>query len=570
MNIREVYQLWTINAVDDPDLQQELKEIEQDDVAIHDRFYKDLEFGTAGLRGVIGAGTDRMNIYTVRRATQGLAQYLNETDGRHKVAISYDSRNKSRLFAEQSAAVLAGNGIKALLFKDITPVPVLSFAIRHLGCDAGIMITASHNPAAYNGFKCYGPDGCQMTDRAAGAVYGHIQKIDYFSDIQMNATASFSYIEDDVIEAYYHCCLKTNPLPEMVGLSGLKVLYTPLCGSGAKFVPEALKRAGLERLFLVEEQMKPDGNFATCSNPNPESKEAFALAYKQAEKENPDIILATDPDCDRIGAAVRNERAYQLLTGNELGCLILHYILLSKKLTDTMPESPVFIQTIVTTPMAEKIAAAYGCGSINTLTGFKYIGEQIGILEREGNAHNFIFAFEESNGYLPGVHARDKDAVASAALICEMAGFYKQQGLMLIQALEGLSRRYGSYCDMVKSYVFEAESGARAMDNLMLKMRENPPEMICGLEVTRIDDYLTGIGIVCKTGEKIPLLLPKSDVLVFHFDQIARIAIRPSGTEPKMKLYYSVAYSDKDGSMAILEAMMDEMNKIILPESNAG
>ena len=411
----EKYTLWRERALDDPDLTAELAEIENDEEQIRDRFYRELEFGTGGLRGVLGAGDNRMNVYTVRRATQGLADYLNARYDRAAVAISYDSRIKSDRFAREAACVLAANGIAVHLFGELNPTPVLSFAVRELGCQAGIMVTASHNPAKYNGYKCYGPDG------------------------------RITMIPDSLVEDFLRNVLSRQVNPGVCAETPLKVVYTPLNGTGNKPVREVLRRIGVSSVTVVPEQEKPDGRFPTAPYPNPEIREAFGCALKLAEREEPDLLLATDPDCDRVGIAVRNGGDYTLMTGNEVGCLLLNYILSCRAAKGDLPEEPVVVKTIVTTDLATRIGEKYGCRMVEVLTGFKYIGEQIGLLEKAGHPERYIFGFEESYGYLSGTYVRDKDAVVASMLICEMAAYYRKQGKNLLQVLEELYAEYGVF-----------------------------------------------------------------------------------------------------------------------------
>ncbi|MBQ4256684.1 MAG: phospho-sugar mutase, partial [Oscillospiraceae bacterium] len=451
MNEKELYSLWCEKAVDDPDLQTELKAIAGDDAAIEDRFYRDLEFGTGGLRGVIGAGSYRMNIYTVRRATQGLADYVNAAFTDPSVAISYDSRIKSDVFAKEAASVLAANGIKVYIYTELMPTPMLSWAVRAHKCSAGIMITASHNPAKYNGYKVYGPDGCQLTLVAAEAVLKNIEKVDMFAGAKTTdydkavKDGDINYIKQEVIDEYMDKVYEQGIHVDLVKSSGLKVVYTPLNGTGNKPVRAILDKIGVKDVTVVPEQEYPNGNFDTCPFPNPEIKEALAYGLKLCEKVKPDLLLATDPDCDRVGIAVPSDNGYVLFSGNEVGAMLLQYICEERTKLGTMPENPVAVKTIVTTDIAQKICDEYGVKLINVLTGFKFIGEQIGFLEDKGEENRYIFGFEESYGYLAGSYVRDKDAVVGSMLICEMAAFYRTKGISLLQARKAMYKEYGNY-----------------------------------------------------------------------------------------------------------------------------
>ena len=443
---------WLEQSLEDGDLAEELAAINGDDEAIKDRFYRDLEFGTAGLRGVIGAGTNRMNIYTVRRATQGLAEYLNSAFKDPSVAISYDSRIKSDVFAKEAARVLAANDIHVHLYRELHPVPCLSFATRELKCNAGIMVTASHNPAKYNGYKVYGPDGCQMTNEAADAVLERINKLDLFTDIRLVdfdaavEIGNVEYIPDAVLEKYLDCVQAQSIHPELIPGAGLRVVYTPLNGAGNKPVRKILDRIGVKDVHVVKEQELPDGEFPTCPFPNPEIKEALTLGLRDCTVVKPDLLLATDPDADRMGIAVPDENGeYVLITGNEVGALLLEYICGERKALGTMPKNPIAVKTIVSTKLADRIAEEYGVELRNVLTGFKYIGEQIGLLEAKGESERYLFGFEESYGYLIGTYVRDKDAVVASMLICEAAAFYKSKGISLLDAIRSLYKKYGYY-----------------------------------------------------------------------------------------------------------------------------
>ena len=546
MTEMELYQSWRKNAVDDPDLQSELSAIENDAEAIQDRFYRDLAFGTGGLRGVIGAGTNRMNIYTVRKATQGLANYVKEAFSEPSVAISYDSRIKSTDFAKAAAEVLAANGVKVHIYTELKPTPMLSFAVRALHCSAGIMVTASHNPAKYNGYKAYGSDGCQITIDAADAVLAKINALDIFNDVkhmpfdEALAAGMISYIGDDVIEDYFRNVLAQGINTDLCAKSGLKIVYTPLNGTGNKPVRTILNRIGIQEVTVVKEQENPDGNFTTCPYPNPEIREALQLGLQYCDQVKPDLLLATDPDADRVGIAVPDGKGgYALFSGNEVGAMLLEYICEQRIQKGTMPKHPVAVKTIVTTDIVEAICKAYGVELIEVLTGFKFIGEQIGFLEAKGEEDRYIFGFEESYGYLAGSYVRDKDAVVASMLICEMAAYYRTKGISMMQARENLYQKYGVYVHAQHSFTFEGESGMIRMQNIMENLRTNRPEQIDNLKVIQFADYEKQVSIDLTTGTETAITLPKSNVLSFTLEQGAKVIIRPSGTEPKIKAYYT-------------------------------
>lgn len=570
MNEKELYALWCEKAVDDPDLQTELKSIANDDEAIKDRFYRDLEFGTGGLRGVIGAGAYRMNIYTIRRATQGLADYVKEAfPANPSVAIAYDSRIKSDVFAKTAASVLSANGIKVYIYPELMPTPMLSFAVRELKCSAGIVITASHNPAKYNGYKVYGSDGCQLTLGAAEIVLKNINSVPMFDGakyIDFEAgikDGSIEYIGRQVIDAYLKKVSEQGIHTDLCASSGLKVVYTPLNGTGNKPVRAILDKIGIKDVTVVPEQEYPNGNFTTCPFPNPEIKEALALGLKLCETVKPDLLLATDPDCDRVGIAVPSDNGYVLFTGNEVGAMLLEYICSERTKLGTMPENPVAVKTIVTTDIAKKIAEAYGVKMIDVLTGFKFIGEQIGFLEDKGEENRYIFGFEESYGYLAGSYVRDKDAVVASMLICEMAAFYRTKGISLLQARENMYAKYGVYKHSQQSFTCEGASGMERMKEIMSDLRIRTPEEIGGLKVTRFDDYLASVSLDTATNDKTMLTLPKSDVLAFMLTDGASVVIRPSGTEPKIKAYYTTTGKTQAEAEALEVKIADDFKKIL-------
>jgi len=544
MSEMELYDLWCKNAKEDPDLKAELEEIRGDSEAINDRFYRDLEFGTGGLRGVIGAGTNRMNIYTVRRATQGFADYLNQEYDTPSVAISYDSRIKSDVFSKAAAEVLAANGIKVHIYTELMPTPCLSWAVRALKCQGGIMVTASHNPAKYNGYKVYGEDGCQITLRGAEIILDKINSLDVFTGVKTSdfneelAKGNIKYIGEDIIEDFYKRVLAEGINTDLCPTSGLKVVYTPLNGTGNKPVREILKRIGITDVTVVKEQENPDGNFTTCPYPNPEICEALQVGLSYCDKVKPDLLLATDPDCDRVGIAVPDGKGgYALFSGNEVGAMLLEYICEQRINKGTMPKNPIAVKTIVTTDIVNLIGKEYGVEIIDVLTGFKFIGEQIGFLEAKGEENRYIFGFEESYGYLSGDYVRDKDAVDASMLICEMAAYYRTQGITLMQARENMYKKYGMFLQTLYSFQFEGESGMKHMEEIMTGLRENHPTAIGGLKVERFEDYKASTSKNIATGEVKELTLPKSNVLAFYLEGGCKAIVRPSGTEPKIKTY---------------------------------
>ncbi len=570
-DIGSMYALWRQRATEDPDLSSELAGISGQEEEIRDRFYRDLAFGTGGLRGVIGAGTNRMNIYTVRRATQGLARYLNARGGGAAVAISFDSRIKSRLFAVEAAKALAANGIRAYLFDRLQPTPVLSFAVRELKAQAGIMVTASHNPAKYNGYKCYGPDGCQMTDRDAGEVTACIEALDMFADVKTmpeeaaREAGLLCRVPDDLLEKYTACVMAQRVHPEACAQAGLSVIYTPLNGTGNIPVRTVLARTGVSRLTVVPEQEMPNGEFPTAPYPNPEIRQAFERALALAESEPADLLLATDPDCDRVGIAVPNGEDYTLMTGNEVGCLLLDYLLRERRTAGTLPERPLAVKTIVTSGLASAIAKSYGCEMIEVLTGFKYIGEQIGLLEQKGEASRYVFGFEESYGYLAGSYVRDKDAVVASMLICEMTAFYKLQGKSLPDVLSELYATYGVYRHRLLNKAFEGEEGMIAMNAIMRRLREHRPAQIGGRAVVTFSDYLAGEALDAASGEKTAIHLPASDVLSFGLKGNAGLIIRPSGTEPKIKVYVTATGEDEAEADRAAEELLSAAEELLEP-----
>lgn len=569
MTEMELYKLWCENAVDDADLQAELADIKDNIDGISDRFYRDLEFGTGGLRGVIGAGTNRMNIYTVRRATQGFADYLNQEYDNPSVAVSYDSRIKSDVFSKAAAEVLAANGIKVHIYPTLLPTPCLSFAVRALKCQGGIMVTASHNPAKYNGYKVYGDDGCQITLRGAEIILSKINSLDMFNDVKHAsfdeelAKGNISYISDDVMEDFYKHVLAEGINTDLCAESGLKVVYTPLNGTGNVPVREILKRLGITDVTVVKEQENPDGNFTTCPYPNPEIREALEVGLNYCREVKPDLLLATDPDCDRVGIAVPDGDDYALFSGNEVGAMLLEYICEQRIKKGTMPKNPIAVKTIVTTDIVNLIGKEYGVEIIDVLTGFKFIGEQIGLLEAKGEENRYIFGFEESYGYLSGSYVRDKDAVNASMLICEMAAYYRTQGITLLQARENMYKKYGVFLQTLHSFTFEGESGMNRMAEIMTELRNNIPAEIGGLKVVRFEDYQTSISRDIASGTETPLTLPKSNVLAFFLEGGSKAIVRPSGTEPKIKTYFTAKAPTHEEAQAMEAELAADFTKVM-------
>ena len=562
------YKLWCEKAVKDPDLISELKAIENDSDAVSDAFYKDLEFGTGGRRGVIGAGTNRMNVYTVGKASQGLAAYVNSVTDNGKIAIAYDSRIKSDLFAKTAACVFAANGIKVYIYKELMPTPMLSFAVRRLKCDAGVVVTASHNPAKYNGYKAYGPDGCQLGLEAADYVLSIMNKVDIFDGVKDTdfetavEKGQIEYIGDDVINDYLSCVEACRVAPE-ADVASLKVIYTPLHGSGNKPVRKILDRIGVKNVTVVPEQEKPNGNFPTAPYPNPEIRQAFECALKLADSVKPDLLLATDPDCDRVGIAVPYNGEYKLLSGNDVGALLLDFTLARRTENGTLPNKPVAVKTIVTTELCRKIADNYGCELRDVLTGFKFIGEQITELEKKGEENRFVFGFEESYGYLGGSYVRDKDAVIGSMLICEMVAYYKAEGKSLIDVLDMLYKKYGYYLCSQKSFTCEGESGMNRIKGIMESIRAEAPSIINGHKAVRFDDYETSVSRNMCDGSERKITLPRSNVLAFYMEDGSSLIVRPSGTEPKIKLYLGSVGDTMEIAKSELSALENAGTKLL-------
>ena len=556
----EDYQRWCSASLEDPALTKELKEIAGQEDQIKERFAVALKFGTAGLRGILGAGSNRMNIYVVRQATQGLANWVKTQGGSQLVAISYDSRINSDVFAREAACVLAANGIKVRIYDALMPVPALSFATRYYHANAGIMITASHNPAKYNGYKAYGPDGCQMTDDAAAVVYAQIQKTDILTGAawmpfeEGKAKGLISYVDEDCKEALYDAIKSRSVRPGLCRTAGLKLVYSPLNGSGLVPVTRVLHDIGITDITIVPEQEYPDGNFPTCPYPNPEIFEALRLGLELAEKSGADLMLATDPDADRVGIAIRcPDGTYELVSGNEVGVLLLDYICQGRIEKGTMPKNPVAVKSLVSTPLADKVAAHYGVEMRNVLTGFKWIGDQIARLEAAGEVDRFILGFEESYGYLAGSYVRDKDAIVGSMLICEMAAYYRSVGSSIKERLEEIYAQYGRYLNKVDSFEFPCLSGMDKMAGIMSGLRSNPPTEIGGYKVEKVTDYQN----TAETG------LPAANVLVYALDGGATVIVRPSGTEPKIKTYFTTLGKTLAEAEAQKEALAAALKPIL-------
>lgn len=554
------YDRWLKYGRENQELIEELLEMKAQEEKIQDAFYKNLEFGTGGLRGILGAGTNRMNVYTVAKASQGLADYVNEkfSEEQRSIAVSYDSRIHSKDFAETAAQVFAANGIQVYIYDELMPTPCLSFAVRELGCAAGVMVTASHNPGEYNGYKVYGADGCQITTEAAKEIYEKIEKNDIFTQVsqisleEAKDNHKVNYIPAAVYGKFLQCVQEQSVLGEKEEINkNVSIVYSPLNGTGLKPVLDSLKRAGYGQITVVKEQEKPDGRFPTCPYPNPEIREAMSLGMGYAKKVHADLLLATDPDCDRVGIAVVNPKGeYQLLSGNETGLLLLDYICSQKMKHAAMPEHPVLVKTIVTTDLAEKIADKYRVQTVNVLTGFKFIGEQIGLLEKEGRKSDYIFGFEESYGYLSGTYVRDKDGVNASVLICEMFAFYKTKGVNLLDKLQELYAEHGYCMNQLHTYKFQGEEGMHRMENIMEQLRNGAFSLKTGT-IKEVLDYKTGIGN-----------LPKSNVIKMVLENGSTLVVRPSGTEPKLKIYTSILGSDQESVKQVDEEIVRSIEKL--------
>ena len=566
MTEQQRLQQWLDSPCIDDATKNELRAL-NDPAEIKDRFGRDLSFGTAGLRGILGAGTNRMNVYTVGRATQGLADYLNEQAQGASVAIAYDSRLFSPEFAQTAACVLAANGITVHLFDELMPTPVLSYTVRALHCTAGIVITASHNPAAYNGYKVYGADGCQIGPDVADAVLARIDALTDFTQVQTmpydqgRAQGLICIIGDAVIDGYLQAVHRLYQLNNPQAMANLRVVYTPLNGTGKRCVLAALHNIGVNDITLVPEQAEPDGHFPTCPSPNPELREALEKGLELCERVQPDLLLATDPDADRMGVAVHDGTDYVLLTGNEIGVLLFDYVCRVKQARGALPQDPIVVSTIVSTPMLDVVAAHYGAHVIRTLTGFKFIGEQISLLEEKGETERFLFGFEESYGFLSGAHVRDKDAVNASQLLCEAAAYYKTQGQTLYDAMQSLYQAYGFYRARTLSFAFAGVAGMETMARIMEQFRHCPPLTICGKEVVERSDYQTRERI--RGAERTVIALPKSNVLAYTLIDGSTCILRPSGTEPKLKLYLCAKAGSSAAADAVLDALQADMSAAI-------
>jgi len=564
--VRERWKNWSNQNLADQDLKIQLMKMQFEEEEMEDCFYKDLEFGTGGLRGVIGAGTNRMNIYTVAKATQGYSNYLVNNFSSPSVAIAYDSRIKSDKFAEVAASVFGANGIRVYTYPELMPTPALSFAVRHLQCSGGIVITASHNPAKYNGYKVYGPDGCQITTEVAKEILSEIETVEIFEGVKSIAFEEglrqgvISFIREDTVDAYINAVSGQSLCGNEDIDKSISIVYTPLNGAGLKCITRCLQENGFTNIYIVEEQEKPDGNFPTCPYPNPEIREALELGLCKAKHTSSDLLLATDPDCDRVGIAVKADNDYVLLSGNEVGMLLLDYICKRRIALNKMPKSPVFVKTIVTIDMAKRIAEDYGVQVIEVLTGFKFIGEQIGFLEEADQEDRYILGFEESYGYLTGSYVRDKDAVDGVLLICEMFAYYKAQGQSLLDVLNELYQRYGYCLNTLHSYEFEGVEGFKKMQNIMYSFRNEYPNEWLGHKILAVSDYKESM-IRFVDGHCEKIMLPQSDVLKYELEGNISVVVRPSGTEPKLKMYFSVSAENKEDAEDLEEQLVAVMEK---------
>lgn len=560
MTYLDEYKRWKETDLLDIDLNTELDSIASDDEAIKERFAVSLQFGTAGLRGTLGAGTNRMNIWVVRQATQGVAEWVKTQGGTQTVAISYDSRLKGWNFAREAAGVLAANGINVRIYDELMPVPALSFATRYYKCNAGIMVTASHNPAKYNGYKAYGPDGCQMTDDAVAVVYDSIQKTDVLTGAKYMPFSEgvekglIKFVGEDCKNGLYEAIEARQVRPGLCKSAGLKLVYSPLNGTGLVPVTHVLKDMGITDITIVPEQEYPNGYFTTCSYPNPEIYAAMEKGVELAKKVGADLMLATDPDADRVGIAMKcPDGSYELVSGNEMGVLLLDYICAGRIEKGTMPANAVAVESIVSTPLAEKVAEHYGVELRHTLTGFKWIGDQIAKLEKAGEVDRFIFGFEESYGYLAGPYVRDKDAIIGSMLICEMAAYYRSIGSSIKQRLEEIYAQYGRYLNLVDAYEFPGLSGMDKMAGIMKGLRDNVPCEFAGKKVTKVTDYLD----TASTG------LPKSNVLRYDLEDGSVLIVRPSGTEPKIKTYFTTSGATLEEAQAKKDALTEAIKPIL-------
>ncbi len=565
MNYLECYKFWC-DAELPEEAKNELASIREDTEELKGRFGSELQFGTAGMRGVMGMGSNRLNRYTVRRAAQGMAAWLASTNLPQKAAIGYDSRHNSELFARVCAVAFAEAGIHVWLYDRLAPTPMLSYAVRELGCGCGIVISASHNSGIYNGVKCYGPDGCQMTDEPAAIVTDKISSIPYFIPEKKSfevfmEDGLISYIGQDIWEKYYQTVLAESIAPEIIAKAGLNIVYTPLCGTGNEPVREILGRLGVN-IAVVSCQEKPDGDFKTCEYPNPETDAALNESYKVAAGVPCDVILGTDPDADRVAIAVPDGHGgYRKLSGNELGCLLMDYILSARSAKKDIPEGAIVVRSIVSSPLADRIAEKYGVEMRAVLTGFKYIGGEILALEEKGEEEKFIFGFEESCGYLKGTYARDKDAVVASMLVCELASALKLQGKTILDALDDVYATYGYYLAYVQSIELTGSDAMEKAANMMSQLRSNAPATIAGVQVTDVRDYRSSIDKNMLDGSETEINLPKSNVLEFLLGESGSVIARPSGTEPKVKFYYTAVAKDQAAAKALLDGMVAQMAK---------
>ncbi|MBQ7688849.1 MAG: phospho-sugar mutase [Clostridia bacterium] len=567
-DIHALYSLWCEKAAD-PEIAAELRSIAGKEEEILDRFWQNLSFGTGGLRGVLGAGTNRMNVYTVARATQGLADYLNDDFAAPSVVIGYDSRLNSQRFARAAAEVLAGNGVKVYLFNELMPTPIVAYAVREKRCASGIVITASHNPSKYNGYKCYDARGYQMTDEAAEKTLRYINACDMFADVkrldfdEAVKNRIIEIIPEAFLDKYFDLVAAEVIRPEVIRESDLSIIYTPLNGTGNKPVRRILRQVGFSDVTVVQSQELPDGHFPTCPFPNPEVKEAFNEAIALSETKKADLLVATDPDCDRVGIAVLHDGAYVLMTGNDVGALLTDYILSQKQALGKLPQNPLVVKSIVTSDFASAVAESYGAEVCNVLTGFKYIGEVMTALEDKGEADRFMLGFEESYGYLSGMHTRDKDAVNGSMLICEMAAFYKKQGKTLVDALHMLYARFGVWKNSLFNFYFEGADGMKKMADMMDALRADYPATIGGKKVSFAADYKTRLCTALATGETTPVTLPVSNVIVLQTENKDKIIVRPAGTEPKIKIYAMVQGETEAAAAAQTDAYKADVTRIL-------
>ncbi len=562
MTEKEKYEEWLSREDLDAEVRAQLEAMRGKDTEIFESFYRDLEFGTAGLRGILGAGTNRMNIYTVGKATMGFARYLKENFKAPSVAIAYDCRKNSRLFAWVSARIMAANGIRVYIYSELMPTPMLSYAVRYYHCDGGIVITASHNPAQYNGYKVYGPDGCQAGPEMADAILNYINRIGVFDAcLAQEKDAHITVIPQSVIDDYIDTITSLRVTEDPEAVKALKVVYTPLNGTGRMPVAKMMQKIGLTQVSVVPEQEMPDENFTTCPYPNPENREALAMGIELGKRTRPDIVLATDPDADRVGIAVNHKGEYILVTGNEMGVLLLDYICRVKEANHTMPRNPVAVKTIVTTAMVDEVAAYHHVKLESVLTGFKFIGEIISSLEAQGRLEDYLLGFEESYGYLASGHVRDKDAVSTSMLICDMAAYYKKREKTLIDVLEELSEKFGYYKNRTVSFSFEGASGMEKMAAIMERLRSDMPPEIAGARIVEVSDYRASV-TTDNNGQR-PILLPKSNVLGYKLADGCSFVVRPSGTEPKLKVYIFAKADSAQKALERIDALKEALHAVI-------